>query len=83
MTQREVCSKIFDVLNTVHSSTIPVTASSDLVEVAKRELIDAVNNWNSGSSPDPVIGALFLLHTSGAISESELDDLTELVTQVT
>jgi hypothetical protein len=58
-----------------------VTASSDLVEVAKRELIDAVNSWNSGASSEPVIGALFLLQTSGAISESELENLTQLVEQ--
>lgn len=79
MTQREVSSKIFDVINLTHNSTIPVTASSDLVEVAKREVVRAVNDWNSGKPSEPVIGALYLLQTSGAITNDELHELTELI----
>lgn len=79
MTQREVSSKIFDVINLTHNSTIPVTASSDLVEVAKREVVKTVNDWNAGKSPEPLIGALYLLQTSGAITEDELHYLTELI----
>lgn len=79
MTRREVSSQLFEVMNSRHSQTIPVTYSTDFIEAAKGELLQAINSWNSGGTSDSVKGALFLFQTAGAIDEKELEDLMTLV----
>jgi hypothetical protein len=79
MTRREVGSQILTLVNQKPELTIPASAVANLMISAKQQLQGGVNEWAQGGSSEPLKGALFLLETAGAISQAELEKLTDLI----